>query len=68
MKIEKLKVLNKLCFDTISKTIFTPLLICIYIWKIVKGVNFLSNILTSKLKLLVSQFSRFDFQNAKELK
>lgn len=40
----------------------------IYIWKIVKGVKNLSNILTTKPKLLLSQFSRFDLQNAKELK
>ncbi len=33
-----------------------------------KGVKVLSNILTIKPKLLVSQFNRFDLQNAKELK
>jgi hypothetical protein len=34
----------------------------------VKGVNFLGDILTSKPKLLVSQFNRFDLPNVKELK
>jgi hypothetical protein len=50
------------------KTLFTPLLICIYIWKIVKGVKVLGNILTPKPKLLMSLFNRFNLQNAKELK
>jgi hypothetical protein len=34
----------------------------------VKGVKILGDILTSKPKLLVSQFSRFDLPNAKEMK
>lgn len=62
-----MRILDKLCFDTILKTLFT-ITICIYIWKIVKGVKILSNILTTKPKLLVSQFSRFDLENARELK
>lgn len=55
---------HNLSFYFISNALYTPVLICICIWKITHAIN--EYILTTKAKLLVNQLCSLVLQNAKK--